>query len=362
MPGRPSCPSSSGPLWISAGETSGDQRAGEFLAALRAVRDTPAFGIAGPRMRAAGVEAVVESEALQVMGIAEVLRSIPALRRVLMTSVAACTARRPALAVLVDYGEFHMRLGAQLRARGIPVFHLAPPKLWAWGAWRTRRLKKSADAVGVLFPFEQAFYEARSIRAVHVGHPAGALTLDAPATGNALLLLPGSRRSEWNAHLPLLVEAADRLRGPLGLRPVLGRAPGMPAFTPPSWLELRDIASPTDFSDAALALAASGTVNLELGAQAIPQVVVYRVHPLTAAIGRRLVRLPYVNPLDLCAGRELVPELLQEAASVDRLTAAAEAVWARRSEIGTESRRVVAGLHRPDGLREAAELAWSLAA
>src|SRR5690606_20128098 len=121
VPGRPSRPTPGGPLWISAGETSGDQRASEFLAALRAVREAPAFGIAGPRLRADGGEAVADSEALQVMGIAEVLRSLPALRRVLTKAVAACAERRPALAVLVDYGEFHMRLGARLRALDIPV-------------------------------------------------------------------------------------------------------------------------------------------------------------------------------------------------------------------------------------------------
>lgn len=350
------------PLWISAGETSGDQRAAEFLAALAAHRPATPFGIAGPRLRAAGVEAVLKAEDLGVMGIAEVLRSLPRTLAALATAVAECRRRRPALAVLVDYGEFHMRLGARLRRLGIPVFHLAPPKLWAWGAWRVGRLRQSVDAVGVLFPFESAFYEERGIQALHVGHPVGALAAGPAADGNALLLLPGSRGSEWRRHLDLVVAAADRLRRELPLRPVLGRAPGMPDVVLPDWLTIRDVHGPDAFRDAALALAASGTVNLELGALGVPQVVFYRTHAVTAAIGRRLVRLPFVNPLNINAGRAVVPELLQEAASVDALVAAAQDVWSRRTEVADHSRRVLATLHRPTGLRDAAAFAWSLAA
>jgi lipid-A-disaccharide synthase len=350
------------PLWISAGETSGDQRAAEFLTALSAEREAPAFGIAGPQLRAAGVEPVLYSEDLGVMGIAEVLQSLPRTLAALAKATEACRRRRPALAVLVDYGEFHMRLGVRLRRLGIPVFHLAPPKLWAWGAWRTRRLLASADAVGVLFPFEAAFYRDRGIRAVHVGHPIGALTHGEAAAGDTLLLLPGSRPGEWRRHLDLVVAAAAVLRARLPLHPVLGRAPGMPHTPLPEWLAVRDVRGPAGFRDGALALAASGTVNLELAALGVPQVVFYRTHPLTAAIGRRLVRLPYVNPLNINAGRDVVPELLQEAATVDALVAAAEDVWHRRQTVAAESRRVLATLDRPAGLREAAAFAWSLAA
>lgn len=349
-------------LWISVGEPSGDQRGAELIEVLRQHWQGPMFGIPGPALRRLDVEAIAPMEDLRSIGIAEVAGSLGRTLATLRGAVTACRQRQPAVAILVDYGEFHMRLGKQLRALNIPVFHLAPPKIWAWGHWRIRRLQQSADAVGVLFPFERTFYERYEIPAVEVGHPVAELLDQPPGRGDELWLLPGSRPSEWRRHVDLMVAAADRLRDRLPLRPILGRAPGL-GYRPslPAWLEVRDVTGATDFAHAGLALAASGTVNLELAALGIPQVVVYRTHPLTGLIGLLLVRLPWINPLNLCADEAVVPELLLHRARPRTVADAAESVWSRRDEVRNRSRETVRTLRRPQGLQAAAERILELA-
>lgn len=348
-------------VWISAGELSGDARAAEFAAALCAQRAAMLFGIAGPRLRALGVEPILEMEALQGIGIVEALRTAPTALAALRKAEQACRERRPKLAVLVDYGEFHLRLGKRLKRLGIPVFYLGPPKLWAWGEFRIARLKAAADRVGVLFGFEVAFYRSHGIDAMHVGHPAAAwLDYPRPAVRDKLLLLPGSRPSELNAHLAPLLAAVARLPRDFPLVPLLGLAPTLPKPKLPRSVGLRRITSPADFADGAVALAASGTVNLELAALGVAQAAIYVVHPLTYALGYALVRTPWLNPVNIAARAPVLPELRQDQVCGERLAAMAVALAANRSRHAARAEAVLRKLRRDDGMARAAAAAWEL--
>lgn len=353
-------------VWVSCGETSGDQRGAELLAARpRQAKPLNYFGIAGPRLRAAGVEPTLAMEDLQTFGVLEALRQAPKNLRALRQATELCRQRRPKLAILVDYGEFHMRLGAKLRQQGTKVFHLAPPKLWAWGAWRSERLRQSADAVGVLFPFEADFYREHGIAAVCVGHPAAAPATKPAATKNKLLLLPGSRPDEILRHHNLVVEGTRALAAETGLQRVYCLAAGqaLPAgkLLPPDIL-LRHCQSPADYADGALAVAASGTVTIELAALGIPHVVCFVTSPLTFALAFRLVNVRWANPVNIAAGKFVVEELVQDAATTTNIEGALRRTWQRRDTVAAELSSLAQTLHKPKGFAEAWQLCDKLLA
>lgn len=344
-------------VWLSCGELSGDQRAAEFWRARpSALAMAQGFGIAGPNLRAAGVKASLPMEDLQTMGFAEVLQRLPILLKNLQRAKQLCQQQKPALAILVDYGEFHMRLGTQLKALGIRVFHLAPPKLWAWGSWRIKRLKQSADAVGVLFPFEKTFYAQHGLSAVHLGHSAAHSAITASSSADKLLLLPGSRPSEIAAHHQLLIAGSQAVAQRYGLKRVYCLASGqtLPSKTklPPD-IELRIIKDPTNYHDGALAAAASGTANIELAALGIPQVVVYRTSAISFALAKRLIQTNWINPVNIAAGQALLEELIQDTATAANLSGALERTWSRRANLSAKLQTLAASLRNPDGFKNA---------
>lgn len=351
-------------IWLSCGELSGDQRAAEFWRARpAALAQAQGFGIAGPHLRAAGVSDELAMESLQTMGFAEVLKRLPQLLGTLEQACRLCERQHPALAILVDYGEFHMRLGKRLRALGIKVFHLAPPKLWAWGAWRVKRLCQSADAVGVLFPFEQKFYEAHGLNAIHVGHPAVEIQRDSSAAADKLLLLPGSRPGEIAAHHDLLLAGSLEPARQSGLKRVYCLAQGQSLPTGaklPTDVELRVIAGPNDYRDGALAAAASGTVNIELAALGIPHVVVYRTSPASFALAKRLIQTDWANPVNIAAGHALVEEFMQDTATPHNLAGALGRAWRQRQRLSQNLTAFAATLKNSAGLQNAWQhcLSW----
>jgi len=317
-------------LAVVAGEASGDAHAAALVRAFAPLApETRWFGAGGPALRKAGVETLVDSEALAVVGIGEVLAHLPALWRAMGTLKRALRERRPAALVLVDYPDFNFRLAKFARAVGIPVVYYIPPQVWAWRKGRTRFLSRNVDRALVLFPFEEEFLRSRGVDVRFVGHP----LVDTARTATPLpefltrhglepgtprvALLPGSRRSEVVRNLPVLCEAAVRLteRCP-GAAVFIPWAPGLPdelrqpfVRVPVRWTE-GEYADVLGHADAAAV--ASGTATLEAALLGVPQVIVYRVKPLTYWIGRRLVKLPHVGLPNVVAGREAVPELLQD--------------------------------------------------
>ncbi len=300
-------------LFLSAAEASGDRLAGDLVAALRQrVPGLQVRGLAGPAMRAAGVEPVARSEDVSVMGVVEVLaklRPILALRK----RVRASLSLGADLLVVVDAPDFNLPLARTAWALGIPVVFYVSPQVWAWRRGRAREIAALATEVLCLFPFEPPSYQAHGGAASFVGHPvAGRLSPGPP--GDHFAVLPGSRASEIARHGPAFRAAVAGLRARVPDAEV--RLPVAPGLTPAELGEWPGVRLTQDLEGAVAgarsALVASGTATLEAACLGVPHVVAWRGHPLTYWIGRLLVRdVRHIGLPNLVAGRPVVPEFIQ---------------------------------------------------
>lgn len=319
---------------VVAGEASGDLHAARLMAELKRLR--PAiefFGLGGDEMAREGLSAVAHSSEVAVVGIFEALHILKRARQVFELLLAEAERRRPQVAVLVDFPEFNLRMARQLKRRGISVVYYISPQIWAW---RRRRVKTIRDVVSkmlVLFPFEREFYRQHGVSVVHVGHPLvdEVPQLERKMTGNGssdrshtVALLPGSRRSEIEALLPVMLDAVRMLRQKMPVRPRLILAPTVPEERVSALLVENgngldiDVVRDDRFSAIAaadLALCASGTATLEVGLLGTPLIVVYRVGFLTSVLARLLVRVPHIALVNLVLGERVAPELVQGGAS-----------------------------------------------
>jgi lipid-A-disaccharide synthase len=319
-------------LLISAGEASGEMYGAALIEALRRLSPVPieAFGLGGDKMRAAGCDTVVDANDVSVVGIAEVVTHLPRIYREFHRLLAEADRRKPDVAVLIDFPDFHFRLAKALHARGIPVVYYVSPQLWAWRRGRIKQVQQYVKKMLVIFPFEEQFYRDHGVDVEFTGHPLGELTVEpeprAAFAGQHSLdlakpwigILPGSRRKEVQMILPTLLEAA-KILGPQYeyLLPVASTLD--PAWMKQQLLTIPDTPRVTLTSDARqtllqsrAAMVASGTATVEAAVLGTPFVMVYRVAPLSWKVGRRLVKLSHFAMPNLIAGREIVRELVQE--------------------------------------------------
>ena len=285
----------------------------------------------GPRLRAAGLDAAVHSESHAVVGIAEVLEKLPVLARALGVLDRRARSEKPDGAVLIDFPDFHGLLARRLCRLGIPLIYYVSPQVWAWRKGRARTIARRARRIITLFPFEAEIYRRLGADAVSAGHPvvdAVREGLEQPASLPAkarrrLVLLPGSRASELRRHWEPMSAAADRLARRLDLELAAVRAPGLSEALFPG-AEARGIRVVTAGMHALLATAdlvfvASGTATLEAALCGAPMIVVYKTSTTSYAVGRLLVRVPWISLVNIVAGEEVVPELIQDQVRVDRL-------------------------------------------
>ncbi|HEY0419139.1 MAG TPA: lipid-A-disaccharide synthase, partial [Acetobacteraceae bacterium] len=321
-------------IYVATGEQSGDVLGARLIAALRAARPDLEFaGIGGPRMAEQGVESLFPLRELAVMGLLEVLPRILRLRRLLDDAVADVLARRPAVLVTIDSPGFTLRLLRRVAPSGIRRVHYVAPQAWAWRESRVRHFPGLWDRLLCLLPFEPAFFARHGLEATFVGHPvleSGAGQGDAArfraahgvaADARVVVLMPGSRRSEVTRLLPIFGRAlsllAARIPGIVPVVPVASAVAETVRAGAESWpvrpVIVTEIQAKHDaYAAASAALTKSGTSTLELALAGVPMIVAYRVNPLTAAIARRLVKVPYAALVNLLAGREVVPELIQD--------------------------------------------------
>jgi len=318
------------PLLVVAGEASGDLHAARLVAELgRLVPDVEPFGLGGDELAAAGLERIADSSEISVVGITEAFRVLRRAREIFAELLAEVDRRRPPAAVLVDFPEFNLRLARELAGRGVRVAYYISPQVWAWRRRRVRTIARTVDKMLVVFPFEVDFYAGHDVDVTYVGHPLVDEVPELPHVWDAgdptergepyrLALLPGSRESEIEANLPLMLDAARRLAERLPAVVRLIRAPTVPAerleeAIARSGLPVRisDRDRYEAIADTHLALCASGTATLEVGLLGTPLVVVYRLSRGTYLAGRALVRLPHVSLVNLVLGKEAVPELVQ---------------------------------------------------
>jgi lipid-A-disaccharide synthase len=331
-------------IWLLAGEASGDVLGGRLIEALLRRRPELRFrGVGGARMLAAGLpESLFPMADLAVMGLAEVLPRVAMLRRRLAVAASDIATSRPDLVVTIDSPGFCLRLLKRISGLGIPRVQYVAPQVWAWRENRVRSFPGLWDRLLCLLPFEEAFFARHGLPARFVGHPvlqSGAdrgdggrfrarhdIAPDAPV----LVLMPGSRRNEAPRLLPVFGEAVALLAGDFpNLVPVIPASPvvaEMVAERTRGWrvkpLVVRDTGEKHDaYAAAGAALTKSGTSTLELALAGVPMAVTYRVHPVTAMMARRMIRVPHVAMVNLLAGRALVPELLQGDCSAAKLRA-----------------------------------------
>lgn len=325
-------------IYLVAGEASGDILGARLMAALSARRPDLRFaGIGGARMQAEGLVSLFPMEELSLMGLAEVLPSLARLVVRMGEAEADILAARPAALVTIDAPSFTLRLAARVRPKGVRVIHYVAPQVWAWRPWRVKRIAASVDRLLCLLPFEPAFFAKAGIDARFVGHPIleGAVAGDGDAfrlrnsiaaDATVLAVMPGSRGGELARHLPVFGAAIKRLRAVVpGLAPVALALPRHGARIAAAWPGVPVVASDAGKRDAlaaaTAALVKSGTSSLEVALAGVPQVVAYKVNPLTAAIVRRLVKVRHASLVNILASTPAIPELIQEACTAEALAA-----------------------------------------
>ena len=331
-------------IFISAGEPSGDLLAAELVQQLwQQWTDAEIFGICGPHMRTAGIEAIYGIEDLSVMGFVEVLKHLPILKHLEFSLLEQIDRFQPDLAILVDYPGFHLRLGEALRQRGIYVIQYVAPQLWAWGEKRTQQLRRATDEVLGIIPFESKFFCDRDVNYHYVGTPQVDRAKLAQANRPLFKMshqltigfFPGSRPSEIRRLLPKILQIRSELRviNP-NYRFAISMAPNLRGELFEEILGLPLGTSSYDGDNLAVfeqgdtvlvrgksldlmkscdsALVTSGTATLECALTGTPMAVVYVMQPLTYLIAKRYVKLPYISLVNLVAEEALVREFIQD--------------------------------------------------
>jgi lipid-A-disaccharide synthase len=362
-----------------AGEASGDAHGGALLAALRdRLPELSVEGIGGPRMLAAGLEPLFPLSDLQVHGLIEVVAHLPRLYRVLGSLRARLRETRPDAVLLIDYPGFNLKLARAAHDLGVPVITYCGPQIWAWRRGRLHVVARNVDKLIVLFPFEVEFYRAAGVDAEFLGHPLVGVAAPqrevqalqaalAPRPGRRIVaVMPGSRPSELARNLPTMLAGLALARDAgLDAQFVLPLAPGLKRtaaeqavaasglavdIAPGAFLPLLQVAD--------LAVAASGTATLQLAMAGLPGIVVYRVAPPTYWLARRLSYVQHISIVNILAGHELLPELLQNDFTPtrvrDTLLSMANSA-SRLQEIRAGLAQVAASLGEPGAYGRAAE-------
>ena len=370
---------------ISCGEPSGDLYAGALAAEiLRLDSSASITGFGGARLEAAGATLVDHFSGVSVTGLLEVAKLLPRTYAIYRRMLREADASRPDVFVAVDYPDFNFRLARALKRRGIPVVYYISPQLWAWRRGRMQTMRRIADRVLVIFPFEEPIYRDAGVPVEWVGHPLLELT-PPPEPRHAFLtrigfdpghpviaLLPGSRRNEVHAILPDLARAVARIRGRIPDSQVLvARAPHLTddLFAPLSLagqhaIVLLEGESDNVLASADVALVASGTVTVQAALHECPMVVVYRLSSLTYRLGKPFVHVDTYAMANLVAGERIVPELIQEAFTPDAVAAEAMKVLsdpAHASRVRERLRRVRSRLGTPGASRRAAQAVLEVA-
>jgi lipid-A-disaccharide synthase len=340
-------------ILISAGEASGDMYGAQLIEAMRAcwgkadrspTSTLEFFGAGGERMHAAGCDIVVDAKDLAVVGITEVVSHLPKILDLYKKLIAAADQQRPDAAVVIDSPAFNWRVARQMRRRGIPVVYYVCPQFWAWRQGRAKLLRDYVTKALVIFPFEEKFYRDRGVDATFVGHPLADLPIpEIPRMEFAaqyglnadrmwIALLPGSRRKEFRFNLPPIIEAVKQLGKEFQF--VLPVASTLDfqwahdqvfhshsrskAISP--FVALTREALPS-LRHARAAVVASGTATVEAALMETPFVMVYRVSPLTYALGKPRIKVPHFAMVNLIAGEEVVPELVQRKFTAENIVA-----------------------------------------
>jgi lipid-A-disaccharide synthase len=327
-------------IFLSAGEASGDLHGSHLVRALMNREPEAHVACLGGRLlRQAGAELLVDNSELAVVGLSEVLGRLKVIYGAWCKIKRYLEREKPDTIVLIDYPDFNFFLARLASKLGIKVFYYISPQVWAWRSGRVRTLKRLADTMAVILPFEQAFYEQHGMGVHYVGHPLLDVLSDAPSheeakiryrqgrTGPVVGLLPGSRHSEIASLLPPLLGAASILMRRIpNLSFLLPVASTLDAGLISGMAAERDVPVQVVSNDTHgviracdLVIAASGTVTMETAILGTPMIIIYKVSGISYHLGRSLIRVKHVGMPNVIAGRQIVPELLQDDATPERI-------------------------------------------
>ncbi|MBP1742470.1 MAG: lipid-A-disaccharide synthase [Deltaproteobacteria bacterium] len=325
---------------IVAGEASADLHGSHLVTALKRLDPGLTFwGIGGLRLQEAGVRILFNSSDMAVVGLTEVVSRLATVTRAYLTLKTLLRKNRPVLLILMDYPDFNLRLACAAKQFRIPVLYYISPQVWAWRKGRVETIRRCVDRMAVILPFEKEFYRERGLHVEHVGHP---LLEEIPTdldgekvrtelglhqASPVLALLPGSRKEEVTNLLPVMIKAAERIRSRHArLKCLLPRASTIPPELIDGLLEETSLDVQVIQGDVYrvlkacdLALVASGTATLEAAILETPMVIVYRVSSFSYWIGRMVISVPFIGLVNLVAGEEVVPELIQDDVTPERL-------------------------------------------
>ena len=365
-------------LLLSCGEASGDLYAGALTRELRALDPAIAVaGLGGPQFAAAGGRLVDDYRDLAVTGLTEAIAKLPRSLEARRRLVADAERHRPDALVLIDFPDFNFRLAPLVKRLGVPIVYYISPQIWAWRPKRLATIRRIADRVLVIFPFEESIYREGGVPVEFVGHPlidlatpvddrrgflsARGLSPDAPTVA----ILPGSRANEVSRILPELVAAAERIAAAVPRAQfVIARAPHLDdrLFDGLRNVSLRTAIvegdADTVLASADVALTASGTATVQAALHDTPMVIVYRVSPLSYRLLRRLVKVDAIGMVNLIAGERIVPELVQDAFTAEAVAAEAVSMLtdpARAASVRSGLAKVRARLGGPGASHRAAE-------
>jgi lipid-A-disaccharide synthase len=324
-------------ILISAGEASGEMYGAQLIEALH--RFEPSiefFGVGGERMRSAGCDTVVDAKDLAVVGISEIVSRLPKILGCYRHLISEADKRKPDLAIVIDSPAFNWRVARQMHKRGIPIVYYVCPQFWAWRQGRVKLLRKYITKALVIFPFEEKFYRDRGVDATFVGHPLADLPRPSQsreryaaengldATRPWVTLMPGSRMKEVRMNLPTILEAAAKLGSSnqylLPIAPTIDKRFLETLMIPRLRVHYVPDARPALYHSRG-GIIASGTATVEAAMMGTPFVMVYRVSRATYLLGKPRIKVSHFAMVNLIAGEEIVPELVQQNFTAEKVVA-----------------------------------------
>jgi len=321
-------------IMIIAGETSGDLHGAKLVSAMQKKNNKLFFcGIGGRALKETGVNILIDASEISVVGITEVFSKTPGILRGLRMVKKMLKTAPPDLLILIDFPDFNLHVASTAKKLRIPILYYISPQIWAWRSGRVKKIGKLVDHMAVILPFEEKFYKERGIPVTFVGHPIMENNLlseevllekwleDTPVIG----LLPGSRHGEIARHLPIMLEAARILFQKIKpIKFAISLAPDVEEkyikdivkkFNRTDAFEIITDNVEKIFEKSRIVVAASGTVTLEAAISGTPMVIIYKVSPVSYFLGKNLIQVKHIGLVNLVAGKEIVPELIQQAAS-----------------------------------------------
>ena len=318
---------------IIAGETSGDFHGAHLVRAMRKRDAHISFcGIGGDRLKAEGVRLLMEAHDISVVGITEVISKLPKVFGGISEIKKIFSSQRPDLVVLIDFPDFNLHIAKLAKKQGLPVLYYISPQIWAWRSGRIEKIRRDVDQMAVILPFEEAYYQKYNVPATFVGHP----LLDYYTEQDTAIetegrnsrtvgILPGSRRSEIEKNLPVMLAAATRIQAAFpDVGFLISIAPGIEG----QWVSqmiapyrksvrVKEVVGSVRevFEQSTLILAASGTVTLETAIFGVPMIIIYRISAVSYRLGRALVNVNHIGLVNIIADERVVPELIQDAAN-----------------------------------------------